>query len=230
MAVVVVSPVAAEASGTGRRRPRRLPGHRRRIIVLLVVFGVVTTWRYRRRRRARVPPGQLAAAEAADDDAAFDADALEARAADLHRAIVAAWSAGDRAALAGLLGPDLMVEWARRLDDFDRKGWHNRREIKRGPTVEYVGLTNRAETPRTARSSACRRCCATSCSTAAATCIKRNDSELGDHDPRRVLDAGQARRRRGSCSRSSRTPRAGTSSTRRSSPRRGATTACTTSP
>lgn len=115
------------------------------IIALLVIFGVISTWRYRRRRRARVKQVRLAAAEAADDDAAFDADAIAARAADLHRAIVAAWSARDRTALAGLLGPDLMVEWARRLDDFDRKGWHNVCEIKSGPTVEYVGLTNRSQ-------------------------------------------------------------------------------------
>jgi hypothetical protein len=37
-----------------------------------------------------------------------------------------------------------MVEWRRRLDDFDRKGWHNVCEIQHGPEVEYVGLTNRA--------------------------------------------------------------------------------------
>jgi hypothetical protein len=37
-----------------------------------------------------------------------------------------------------------MVEWARRLDDFDRRGWHNVTEILHGPAVEYVGLTNRA--------------------------------------------------------------------------------------
>jgi predicted lipid-binding transport protein (Tim44 family) len=115
------------------------------IIVLLVVFGLITTWRYRRKRAARVAAVRLAAAEAADDDAAFDADAIAARAAELHRAIVTAWTARDRTALAGLLGPDLMVEWARRLDDFDRKGWHNVCEIVNGPNVEYVGLTNRSD-------------------------------------------------------------------------------------
>jgi predicted lipid-binding transport protein (Tim44 family) len=115
------------------------------VFVLLVVIGLISNWRYRRRRAARVAQVRLAAAEAADDDAAFDADAIQARAADLHRAIVAAWTGRDRTALAGLLGPDLMVEWARRLDDFDRKGWHNVCEIKRGPDVEYVGLTNREQ-------------------------------------------------------------------------------------
>ena len=33
----------------------------------------------------------------------------------------------------------------RRLDDFDRKGWHNVCELRQAPTVEYVGLTNRED-------------------------------------------------------------------------------------
>ena len=35
-----------------------------------------------------------------------------------------------------------MVEWRRRLDDFDKKGWHNIVEVQSGPEVEYVGLVN----------------------------------------------------------------------------------------
>jgi predicted lipid-binding transport protein (Tim44 family) len=38
-----------------------------------------------------------------------------------------------------------MVEWRRRLDDFDRKGWHNRVAVINGPEVEYVGLLNRED-------------------------------------------------------------------------------------
>jgi predicted lipid-binding transport protein (Tim44 family) len=33
----------------------------------------------------------------------------------------------------------------RRLDDFDRKGWHNVCELRTGPQVEYVGLVNRED-------------------------------------------------------------------------------------
>ena len=33
----------------------------------------------------------------------------------------------------------------RRLDDFDRKGWHNVCEIQQAAEVEYVGLTNRED-------------------------------------------------------------------------------------
>ena len=115
------------------------------VVALLVALVSVayTSWKYRKRRRARVRQVQLAAAEAADEDAAFAVDTITREAADLHRGIVAAWTGRDRDALAGLLGPDLMVEWRRRLDDFDRKGWHNVCEILRGPTVEYLGLTNR---------------------------------------------------------------------------------------
>jgi predicted lipid-binding transport protein (Tim44 family) len=111
--------------------------------ILFVLYGLMKARRVRRRRAARVRQVELAAAEAADDDAAFDADAVRAAAARLYRATVDAWTAGDRAALAALLGPDLMVEWNRRLDDFERKGWHNVTEIRSGPEVEYLGLTNR---------------------------------------------------------------------------------------
>jgi predicted lipid-binding transport protein (Tim44 family) len=113
------------------------------IVALFVAWSAFTAMRYRRRRRARVERVRLAAAEAADDDAGFAPDAVGTRAAGLHPARVAAWSARDRPALAQLLGPDLMVEWERRLDDFDRKGWHNVCEIINGPDVEYVGLVNR---------------------------------------------------------------------------------------
>ena len=33
----------------------------------------------------------------------------------------------------------------RRLDDFERKGWHNVCEIRSGPEVQYVGLVNRED-------------------------------------------------------------------------------------
>jgi predicted lipid-binding transport protein (Tim44 family) len=85
----------------------------------------------------------LAAEEAAMQDAAFTPESVKAATRDLHKAIVEAWTAGDRAALAKLVGADLMVEWGRRLDDFDRKGWRNITERLREPTVEYLGLVNR---------------------------------------------------------------------------------------
>ena len=86
---------------------------------------------------------RTASAEAAEDDAYFAADELERHAAALFRAAQMAWDARDRAALAKLVGPDLLVEWNRRLDDFDRKHWHNRVEVLAEPEVRYVGITNR---------------------------------------------------------------------------------------
>ncbi len=77
------------------------------------------------------------------DDAAFTPEAVKAAARDLHKAIVEAWTARDRATLAKLVGPDLMAEWKRRLDDFDRKGWHNITERLSEPAIEYLGLVNR---------------------------------------------------------------------------------------
>ena len=38
-----------------------------------------------------------------------------------------------------------MVEWSRRLDDFDAKGWHNRVEVLAEPEIQYVGLVNRED-------------------------------------------------------------------------------------
>jgi predicted lipid-binding transport protein (Tim44 family) len=96
-------------------------------------------------RRQRAQQVELAAEEALTDDPAFAPDAVKGGAAELHKDIVAAWNAGDRDKLGALIGPDLLVEWARRLDEYDRFGWHNITEVRGEPAVEYVGLVNRTE-------------------------------------------------------------------------------------
>jgi predicted lipid-binding transport protein (Tim44 family) len=88
---------------------------------------------------------ELASAVAADDDPAFAADTVRAEAADLYKAIQLAWDAGDLDRLSQLAGPDLLEEWRRRLDDYARRGWHNRVQLRDEPHVEYVGLVNRAD-------------------------------------------------------------------------------------
>jgi predicted lipid-binding transport protein (Tim44 family) len=65
-------------------------------------------------------------------------------AAALFTDIQHAWDARDRTRLRELIGGDLLVEWERRLDDFDAKGWHSRVQLVSPPDVEYVGLVNRA--------------------------------------------------------------------------------------
>jgi predicted lipid-binding transport protein (Tim44 family) len=97
----------------------------------------------RAQRRKREAEIEKAALEASVEDAAFDPDSVKAATVALHKAIVEAWTARDRAALAKLVGSDLMVEWKLRLDDFDRKGWHNITERLADPAVEYLGLVNR---------------------------------------------------------------------------------------
>jgi predicted lipid-binding transport protein (Tim44 family) len=123
-------------------------------IVVVVVFGLVGifilylvlhTIRYRRKIRRRDEHVRTASAEAAEDDAYFASDELERHAVALFRAAQMAWDARDRDGLARLVGPDLLVEWNRRLDDFDRKGWHNRVEVLQDPEVHYVGITNRED-------------------------------------------------------------------------------------
>ncbi len=46
-------------------------------------------------------------------------------------------------ALRGLITPELLVEWERRLDDFERRGWRNLVEPVGQPKVEYVGILRR---------------------------------------------------------------------------------------
>jgi predicted lipid-binding transport protein (Tim44 family) len=83
---------------------------------------------------------ELAAAEAADEDPDFAPDRVRAAGRDLFMDIEKAWDSGDRLAMRSLVGPDLLVEWERRLDDFDGRGWHNHVEPIGEPTVEYIGL------------------------------------------------------------------------------------------
>ena len=84
---------------------------------------------------------ELAAAEAADEDPDFAPDRVRADARALFLDIEKAWDSGDRLAMRSLVAPDLLVEWERRLDDFENRGWHNHVEPLGQPVVEYVGLT-----------------------------------------------------------------------------------------
>ncbi|MBB4663827.1 TIM44-like domain-containing protein [Conexibacter arvalis] len=111
-------------------------------VVAAVIAGIKVA-RYNRRRREHERRVELAAAVAADDDPAFAPDAVRESAANMFMAAQHAWDARDDRALAELLVPDLLVEWRRRLDDFARKGWHNRVEVLELRSIEYLGLTNR---------------------------------------------------------------------------------------
>jgi len=112
---------------------------------LFVLWFLVHSALYRWKIRERSRQVRTASAEAAEDDAYFGADAVERDAKALFIEAQRAWDARDRARLAELVGEDLLVEWNRRLDDFDRKGWHNRVEVVGEPTVLYVGITNRED-------------------------------------------------------------------------------------
>ena len=88
---------------------------------------------------------QLAAAEAADEDPEFAPDAVIETATRVFLDVQKAWDAEDRIALRGLIAPELLAEWERRLDDFDRRGWRNHVEPIGKPVIEYVGLTHRGD-------------------------------------------------------------------------------------
>jgi predicted lipid-binding transport protein (Tim44 family) len=99
----------------------------------------------RRRVSQRQRRVQLAAAEAAEDDPAFAPENVLATAKQLFFDIEAAWDANDRLALRRLVAPDLLNEWERRLDDFQRRGWRNHVEPLGEPGIEYVGLHHKGD-------------------------------------------------------------------------------------
>jgi predicted lipid-binding transport protein (Tim44 family) len=91
---------------------------------------------------------ELAAAEAADEDPDFAPERVREAGRQLFMDIEKAWDSGDRFAMRSLVSPDLLVEWERRLDDFESRGWRNHVEPIGEPSVEYVGLkrTGNADT------------------------------------------------------------------------------------
>src|SRR5439155_14828056 len=99
----------------------------------------------RRRTAARERRVELAAAEASEDDTAFSPEQVRSQAGKLFVEVQSAWDAADRVRLRGLVAPELLSEWERRLDDFERKGWRNRVQPIGEPSIEYVGLSNRGE-------------------------------------------------------------------------------------
>src|SRR3954453_18780214 len=123
------------------------------VIIVIVLGFTIVSWikresiarAYRRRRAQRADRVRAAAAEASEDDAWFASDAVTADAERLFRDVQAAWDARDEAALQRMIGPDLHVEWTRRLRDFARKGWHNRVEVHGPVQIEYLGLVNRED-------------------------------------------------------------------------------------
>ncbi|HEY6759501.1 MAG TPA: TIM44-like domain-containing protein [Baekduia sp.] len=112
-------------------------------VLVFFAFGAFKTVQYRRQRAARERRTELAAAEAANDDADFDPETVRREAIALFLDVQRLWSANDVEGLERMVGPDLMVEWRRRLEDFRRRGWCNRCEPLAEPHVEYLGLVNR---------------------------------------------------------------------------------------
>ncbi len=98
-----------------------------------------------RNRSSRERRVELAAAEASDSDPAFAADTVRAAAAKLFVDIQAAWDADDRIRLRSLVAPELLTEWERRLDDFERRGWRNHVQPLGEAGIELVGLTHKGD-------------------------------------------------------------------------------------
>ncbi len=137
------------------------------IFVIVILIVIVSSLRQRRTRKRMAGMRDPANAErrdrstegvrtrrvqevlgkayvAAEDDPKFAADRVVPEAEALFRAIQLAWDARDEDALRGMVGPELMAEWSRRLADFRAKGWHNRVYVHDPVRIEYVGITNLA--------------------------------------------------------------------------------------
>lgn len=136
---------SSSSSGTGGGGGLIFFGLFALIVTIVVVVGWWQARKLRKKRAARDAQVRLASVEAAEDDAYFHHEYVEKEAADLFLAIQAAWSQNDVDTLKRMVGADLMVEWERRLRDFERKGWHNICQVHNRPTVEYVGLVNRED-------------------------------------------------------------------------------------
>lgn len=104
--------------------------------------------RHRRESKQRQRRVELAAAEAEDQDPIFGPAAVRQSASELFIEIQLAWDDADRIKLRSLVAPQLMDEWERRLDDFDRKGWRNHSEPIGDPNVEYIGIERRGQADR----------------------------------------------------------------------------------
>ena len=130
-----------------------------RIIVIVAIVGAIAyiyfgprikRWRAsqqehghadKRKTAKRERKVELAAAEASDEDPMFSPDNVRTAGARLFEEVQAAWTSEDRDKLRSIVAPELMAEWERRLDDFQRRGWHNHVEVVGEPTVTYVGLS-----------------------------------------------------------------------------------------
>ena len=127
------------------------------VLILLVVGIFVLYWIYRQavnafvrerlrfRRKKRARRVALASAEAAEDDPEFAAENVHAGAEALFRDVQWSWDALDHDRLKQLVGPELLVEWEKRLKGLERKGWRNHVQIVGDVDVQYLGLVNRAE-------------------------------------------------------------------------------------
>lgn len=118
------------------------------VLVILAVAVPILLAAYRKRQREKARQARhlelrSAAAAAAAEDESFDADRLIADTAAMAVAIQHAWDDQDRAALARMLGPDLLHEWTLRLDDFARRGWADRVKVTGEPEIRLASIVNR---------------------------------------------------------------------------------------
>lgn len=105
-------------------------------IWLLRGFAFLASAPGERRLRRRVSAVHAAAGDVGPYSAAVVQTAAARLFADMHTA----WDAGDRARLQQLSDPDLMADWAKRLDRYQADGKRQRVRVVKGPKLQYVSL------------------------------------------------------------------------------------------
>lgn len=151
VAIAFLSARAAKARHPGSPSPRWAPEFllskaRNRIGRLSGNSSAGLTAAIRRaRRRGRVRQVELAALEAAEDDDRLAPESVRTSAEALLRLVQAAWNERDRARLATLVSPDLLVGWEGSLEEGERAGVDHAAEVLGDVRIDYVGLTRGAD-------------------------------------------------------------------------------------
>jgi predicted lipid-binding transport protein (Tim44 family) len=103
-----------------------------------VILGIIALFSLpgQRRLRARVH----AVEAAAGDSPVFGRSVVYPEATRLFGEVQAGWDARDRERLARISDPELMSDWAKRLDGYAEAGQRYRVEVLKGPRLDYVGL------------------------------------------------------------------------------------------
>lgn len=103
-----------------------------------IICGVIGLFSLPGRRRLRKRVHAVEAA--AGDNPVYGPSIVYASAARLFGEVQAGWDARDRERLARISDPELMSDWAKRMDGYAEAGERYRVKVLKGPRLDYVSL------------------------------------------------------------------------------------------